>query len=160
MNRKMHCRIRHRRAKMGLAASARPSNFSSSHHLYFCVSTGQFSVLRSAAVVLTDFPARFCFREPFCSSRDRSRIGRAGNRAWRIYLFLSYALAPLRSRTHHALNSRPSLSTPLSAFSGSLNCHSRLFLGAQSRAAGPRSPSDRPPSAATTPDVGPMRIPC
>lgn len=121
LNGKMHGNARGRRAKMRLPASARPTNFSSPHHLYFCASTGQFSAAAPCPVGLTDFPARFCFREPFCSSRDRSWTGRrcgAGSRACRIYLFLSYALLAL-VHAATALLIRPRLFlAPLSAFSG------------------------------------------
>lgn len=53
------------------------SNFSASHHLYSNASMDEFLVYLNDVLALSDFTTRFCILEPFCSTQDRCRTGRA-----------------------------------------------------------------------------------
>lgn len=75
--------------------SSKTGDFSTSVRLYSSDFRGDFVGTRHGHLVLTDFPFRFCILEPFCSTEDRCRTGRARIPRMPFYLFLSYRLSLL-----------------------------------------------------------------
>lgn len=63
--------------KCSFLVSSKTRNFSEQPRLYSNVFRVDFPGLARGAVALNDFSARFCILEPFCSTEDRCRTGRA-----------------------------------------------------------------------------------